>query len=127
MTALREARQAVAGLRMSPSLILLANLVVGALGLLTVPVLTHGIGATGRGITAAAGAAVAVVPIVLAFGMPLALRRRALTTESHNVVRSYRDLALLTVFPSALVSSLLVSTVFKDVEQTQRLLVAIAT
>ncbi len=97
----------------TPGLILLANLLVGFFGLLTVPIITNSVGPTGRGITASAVVLFGVVPILLAFGMPLAIRRRVIHERQDPVIRAYRDLTACTTIPAALAGILLVGSLFR--------------
>lgn len=61
----------------SPLVVVASRVVNAACGLLTAPVLARSLGTDGRGYAAAILAILTVVPIGLALGVPLAVRRRA--------------------------------------------------
>ena len=79
----------------TPAHIALANVAASAIALITAPIIARSIGAAGRGETAAALAAFALVPIVLAIGMPIELRRVWATARADSLVRSFRDVAAI--------------------------------
>ncbi|MBG6085438.1 lipopolysaccharide biosynthesis protein [Zhihengliuella flava] len=80
-----------------------AGLSVGRLGsqslsLFTAPIIAQAIGPTGRGLTAAALAAVTITGVIIGLGVPLAVRRRVVDeTQRHDAVRSARILTWCTV------------------------------
>lgn len=88
-----------------------------ALSLITAPIIAQAIGPSGRGMTAAALAAVTITGVVIGMGVPLAVRRRAVDPEQRNdAVRSARVIAWATVVPAGLVGVLLVLTLLSDLD-----------
>lgn len=96
----------------SVSLVAISRMVSIALTLMTAPIIARAIAPVGRGETATAIAAITIVPILVGFGLPLEMRRRSATQNSHSSVRAARDICIALFFPSALVSAILFYTVF---------------
>ncbi|MBT2518467.1 oligosaccharide flippase family protein [Streptomyces sp. ISL-90] len=111
--------------RDSAYLITAANFIAIALSFATAPIVARAIGPDGRGETAAALAAFAVVPVIMALGLPLELRRRAATSQSDDAVRAARDLAGAALVPSIAIAALLVSTVFAPLDSLSKILVVV--
>jgi O-antigen/teichoic acid export membrane protein len=105
----------------SPIVMLVARLGVAALGLVSAPIIAHALGPVGRGQTAATLAALYLVPILLAIGMPLEVRRRVLAAESYAPVRTARRVAIVMVVPAALFALLATSTVLSSLDDQGRL------
>ena len=97
----------------APAVMLLGRFGAMGLAFLTAPVIARSLGPEGRGFTAAAIAAGAVAPVVIALGLPLAVRRRvaALEGDIGVVVSTARGLALLAAIPCALLAWLLTTVV----------------
>lgn len=97
----------------SPSLLAFSRILASALALISAPIVARAIGPAGRGETAAAIALFHIVPVVLAFGVPLVVRRRSATTDGKQAIATARLIAILGIIPAAgaalLVSSLLLS------------------
>ncbi|MGN7970578.1 lipopolysaccharide biosynthesis protein [Microbacterium sp. 22296] len=110
----------------SPMTMLGSRLSVAALGLISAPLIAHALGPSGRGETASALAAMYLVPIVLAFGMPFEVRRRVLADGGMGAVRTARRLALLTVVPAGLLAWLAVSTLFSGFDTGAAVAVVVA-
>ena len=100
--------------RNSPIQITVANMIAFGLTFLTAPMVARAIGPTGRGETAAALAAFVIAPVLLAFGLPLEIRRRCAQRVDEPSVRSGRDLALVSLAPAVVLGWLFVSLVFRD-------------
>lgn len=110
----------------SPMTMLGTRLSVAALGLISAPIIAHALGPSGRGETASALAAMYLVPILLAFGMPFEVRRRVLADGGMGAVRTARRLALLTAVPAGLVAWLAVSTLFSGFDTGAAIAVVVA-
>lgn len=81
----------------SPSLLAFARVIAAGLALFSAPIVARAIGPAGRGETAAAIAVFHIVPVVLAFGVPIAVRRRAALPEGAQIIATARIIALLGV------------------------------
>ncbi|PPG89161.1 hypothetical protein C5C39_12460 [Rathayibacter sp. AY1F3] len=111
----------------SPITMLASRLSVAALGLVSAPLIAQALGPSGRGETAAALASMYLIPIVLALGMPLEIRRRVLAAAGDlGAVRTARRLALLTAIPAALVAWLLTSTLLSALDEAATIAVFVA-
>ncbi|QHC57217.1 lipopolysaccharide biosynthesis protein [Rathayibacter sp. VKM Ac-2760] len=110
----------------SPIAMLASRLSVAALGLVSAPIIAQSLGPSGRGETAASLAAMYLIPIVLAFGMPLEIRRRVLVAGDLGAVRTARRLALLTAVPAALVAWLVTSTFLSSLDEAATIAVFVA-
>lgn len=71
----------------SPSAITIARMLVMVLPLLTAPIVARELGPEGRGYYAACVAAITLIPVIVGFGIPLAIRRRAVRERSAALVR----------------------------------------
>lgn len=111
--------------RGSAVLIVLSNLFTSALALLSAPLIARAIGPDGRGESAAAIAAFTIVPIVIGFGLPLAIRRAAAVGDGADAIRTFRLINAALIIPSSLLGFLAGQTVFADFDGTARL-VAVA-
>jgi O-antigen/teichoic acid export membrane protein len=106
--------------RDSPFLITVANFAALGMALVTAPVVARALGPEGRGETTAALAAFAIVPIVLAVGIPLEIRWQAARGNADAAVRASRDLWLMCIPPAALIALSLDHLVFSGLEQSAR-------
>ncbi|QSE89764.1 oligosaccharide flippase family protein [Rhodococcus pseudokoreensis] len=109
----------------SPVQLVVGNLGAAALSLLSAPIVARAIGPDGRGETAAAIALFFIVPIVLAFGIPLEVRRVAATTDGKAVLRSARVFCALSVLLSVPVAVVAALTLFADLEDSARVVAAV--
>ena len=98
----------------SVSLVASSRMASMALTLLTAPIIARAIAPTGRGETATAIAAIAIVPILVGFGLPLEIRRRSATRNARASIRACRDLCIVLLLPSVLISVLLFFTIFSS-------------
>lgn len=105
----------------SPIVMLASRLAVAALGLVSAPIIAQSLGPSGRGETAASLAAMYLIPILLAFGMPHEIRRRVLEAGDLGAVRTARRLALATIVPAALVAYILTSTLLVTLDADAKL------
>lgn len=104
----------------SPSLIAIGTLLASALSIASAPIVARAIGPAGRGESAAAIAAFAILPIVLALGVPLEVRRSTASEGGSEAIRSARDLWILATVPSALIALLLDQTIFVSLGSPER-------
>ncbi len=95
-----------------PVQITIANLAAMALSLAAVPIIARGVGPAGRGETGAAVAAFTLVPVLLAAGMPLEIRRRSVVGDAGASIRAARDIAVTSFLPALLVGFLVMHYVF---------------
>lgn len=95
----------------SPSLLAFSRILASGLALVSAPIVARAIGPAGRGETAAAIALFHIVPVVLAFGVPLVVRRRSATTDGRQAIATARLIAIIGIIPAGgaalLISSLL--------------------
>ncbi|NQX10455.1 lipopolysaccharide biosynthesis protein [Microbacteriaceae bacterium VKM Ac-2855] len=105
----------------SPIAMLASRLSVAALGLVSAPLIAQSLGPSGRGETAASLAAMYLIPIVLAFGMPFETRRRVLESSDLGAVRTARRLAVLAVIPAALIAWLVTSTLLVTLDDDAKI------
>lgn len=84
-----------------------------ALGLATAPIIARTIGPEGRGLTAAAIAALALSPILIGGGLPMAVRRRAAAGSAPEVLRGARFALLALPIPGALIGVLISQFLFE--------------
>jgi O-antigen/teichoic acid export membrane protein len=104
----------------SPVLVAVGQLVASGLTLVSAPIVARAIGPEGRGLTAAAIACFVIVPVVLGFGMPLELRRRAGTPNGPAAIRTARLIALAATLPAALLGMVLATTLFGEADAATR-------
>ncbi|MGO1411495.1 MAG: lipopolysaccharide biosynthesis protein [Microbacterium sp.] len=101
----------------TPAGISIGRMTTQALSLVTAPIIAQAIGPTGRGMTAAALAAVTITGVAIGMGVPLAVRRRAVDPEQRDdAVRSARLIAWGTVVPAGLIGVVLVLTLLSDLD-----------
>lgn len=101
----------------SPAGISVGRLTTQSLSLVTAPVIAHAIGASGRGMTAAALAAVTITGVAIGLGVPLAVRRRAVDeSQRADAVRSARVIAWFTTIPAGLLGVGLCMTVLSALD-----------
>ncbi len=105
----------------TPAHISIANGIAYGLTLMTIPVIARSIGPDGRGETAAALAAFAIVPTILGLGLPLELRRRSASGIDADSVRAGRDLVLLSIIPAVGIAFLFIETIYSGVDRQLRL------
>jgi O-antigen/teichoic acid export membrane protein len=91
-------------LTLSPVMMTAGRFGALALGLATAPILARALRPQGRGVTATSLSIITIMSIVMALGIPLAVRRRisAGDCRDRDVIRTARVCAGLTVVPSAL-------------------------
>jgi O-antigen/teichoic acid export membrane protein len=105
----------------SPSLLVLGRLGASGLALVSAPIVARAIGPDGRGQTAAAIALFFLVPILLAIGIPLVVRRLSATSDGKSALRTAR-LYCLGILPiSTITSVLLGSTIFSQFDDFTRI------
>ncbi|MBI9116198.1 lipopolysaccharide biosynthesis protein [Sanguibacter suaedae] len=109
----------------SPSLLLVSRLTATVLSLGTAPIVARAIGPSGRGETAAALALFVIVPVLLAVGLPLEVRRRAATSDGQAVMRAARRIVLASTVPAALLAWAAYATVFAEFSPQARVVAAV--
>ncbi|MFR9805653.1 lipopolysaccharide biosynthesis protein [Pseudonocardia sp. RS010] len=109
----------------SPSAIAAARVASSVLNLVSAPLVARGLGAEGRGLVAAGLAALAILPIVVGFGLPLVVRRRALEEPDEALVRTARLLAAQLLVPSCIFAALFDQLLFSSQEPAARLIMAV--
>lgn len=107
-------------LRDAPVVLVAANVAAMALSVATAPLIARSLGPDGRGETAAAIAAFTLVPVLLAIGVPLELRRRAAREDVASSVRTFRVLLLVGFIPAVGVAFLLDLLIFHSFSPTAR-------
>ncbi|WP_421742079.1 lipopolysaccharide biosynthesis protein [Cellulomonas sp.] len=100
----------------SPSVMIVARVPVLLAGLVIAPLLARGLGPSQRGYVAAATAALAIAPVVLGFGVPMAIRHRSAIQEPAPFVRAGALLALFATIPAAIVGYLLWRVALPDLD-----------
>lgn len=109
--------------RDSPFLIVFANVIAMGLALLTAPIVARALGPDGRGETAAALAAFALVPIFLSIGIPLELRRLAAQSQAKPAVRAARDIWAWALIPASMAAYVLDLTIFNSLGADTRTII----
>lgn len=109
----------------SPSLLVVGRLSATALAFLTAPIVARAIGPEGRGETAAAIALFTIVPIVLAIGVPLEVRRLAAIGQGAEALRAARIFCLGALPVSIAVGVIAYLTLFASFDSSARLVAAI--
>lgn len=109
----------------SPFLLVIGRLGATALAFITAPIIARAIGPIGRGETAAALAAFAIAPILLAFGVPLEIRRLAAVGQAAESLRTGRVICLLAVPVAVALGLLGYFTLFASFDASARLVAAI--
>ncbi|MDF1706238.1 MAG: lipopolysaccharide biosynthesis protein [Aeromicrobium sp.] len=109
----------------SPALIVIGRFGVLAIGLVNAPVLARALGPEGRGDAALAYAVLYLVPILLALGVPLEVRRLGALGSGPEVLRAARRFALLTYVPAIGLGGVAFWTVFSSFPENQRLVASI--
>lgn len=99
----------------------MSRLVASALGLIGAPIVSRAIGPEGRGETAAAAALFYLIPIVLAMGVPLEVRRLAATANAAESIRGSRIISALAFFPSVGLGLASYLTIFSTFDEGARL------
>lgn len=109
----------------APSLLVVGRLGATALALLSAPIVARALGPEGRGQAAATIAIYLILPIVLASGIPLEVRRLAATNGGAAVLRAGRVLCALSAFPSMLVAATLFMSIFSKFPGNARLIASL--
>ena len=109
----------------SPSLLIVGRTGATALAFVTAPIIARSIGPVGRGETAAAIATFSILPILLAFGVPLEVRRLAAIGKGKAALRTARTLCVSVLPISAAVAWLAHSTIFASFEADTRIVATI--
>lgn len=109
----------------SPSLIAIGTLVASALSIASAPIIARAIGPAGRGESAAAIAAFAILPIVLGLGIPLEVRRSTAAEGGSEATRSARDLWILATVPSIAIALVLDQTIFVSLGPAERVTILV--
>ncbi|TDS82633.1 oligosaccharide flippase family protein [Nesterenkonia aurantiaca] len=104
----------------SPSLLAIGRLVAAALALISAPIVARAIGPDGRGETAAAIALFHIVPVVIALGVPLAVRRRAATADGQVAIGAARLLSAVSVVPACIAAAICSITLFASFDTDMR-------
>lgn len=94
-----------------PTALMLARVPVLLSGLLVAPLIARELGPEGRGLAAAATAALAVTSVVLGLGVPLAVRRAASLGGAEPVLRGARLISIALVVPAGALGLCLASLV----------------
>lgn len=105
----------------SPSLLVIGRLSATGLAFVTAPVVARTIGPAGRGETAAAIALFNIVPIVLAIGVPLEVRRQAAIGNADAALRSARILCLAALPLACAIAFVCYLTIFASFDVASRL------
>lgn len=105
----------------SPSLLVLGRTMSAVLSLATAPIVARAIGPDGRGETAAAIALFVIVPVILAMGLPLEVRRQAATTDGTVVLRTARRLVAASTLLAIPLAALAWATIFSNFEPDARI------
>lgn len=111
----------------TPLIVVASRAVNAACGLVTAPVLARSLGPEGRGYSAAILAILTVAPIVLALGVPLAVRRRASVGESQSGLIRVGILFSLSILPIAALLALgLTASLFAELSVDAKIWLGIA-
>ena len=111
----------------SPWFVAVSGLAATALSLLSAPLIARGLGPEGRGYSAAVLAAVAIAPIALGLGMPIASRFLASSMKDHRpLVRTIRLWSLITTPLSCGIATVLVFTLFRELSVVDKWQIAVA-
>lgn len=102
----------------SVSLIAISRVGATALTLLSAPIIARSIGPEGRGETATALAAFALVPIIISLGIPLEIRRASVKGDDKPIIRSARDICLVLFVPAGALSALLCYFIFASMPRS---------
>jgi O-antigen/teichoic acid export membrane protein len=110
----------------SPSLLALGRLLTSALALLSAPIVAQAIGPTGRGETAAAIAAINLLPVFLAVGVPAEVRRLAAIGQGRAAIGTSRRLALFAGAPLSIVAAFLLwGSLFSTLDPASRIIATV--
>ncbi len=105
----------------TPSLLVLGKLIAAILALISAPIVARSLGPAGRGQTAATIALYQIVPIVMALGIPLEVRRLAATTSGAQALRASRFICLVSLVPATVVALVLNLALFNDFSRDARI------
>lgn len=110
-----------------PAGISIGRLATQSLSLITAPIIAQAIGPAGRGLTAAAIAAVTIAGVTIGLGVPLAVRRRAVLVDDRaDLLHTARVFAWLTVLPSLGIGGILAMTVLAPLDPEAKLAFLVA-
>lgn len=109
----------------SPTLLVAGQAIAVAFGLITSPIVARTLGPDGRGETAAALALFLLIPIIIAYGMPLEVRRRAAMSDGKEVLRTARIMAAWSSLIAALLAVTCYATIFADFSLFSRLVASV--
>lgn len=109
----------------SVSLIAISRVGATVLTLLSAPIIARAIGPAGRGETATALAAFALVPIIISLGVPLEIRRASVKGNDGPIIRAARDICLVLFIPAGFISALLCYFIFASMPQSVLLVAAV--
>ncbi|MDC7121644.1 oligosaccharide flippase family protein [Cellulomonas fimi] len=98
----------------SPAVVVASRLPVLLSGLLVAPVIARQLGPSDRGLAAAAVAVLAIAPVVLGLGVPMAVRRAAAHGTESESLRAGRRWSMVLVLPSAGIGAALSPLVLPD-------------
>lgn len=116
----RSGKHAATVRRNSPALLVVGRLLATSLALISAPIVARAIGPEGRGETAAAIALFYIVPIVLALGVPLEVRRLAATTDGRSALRTARIYCVAAVLVSSAIALIFFFTLFGEFSSAAR-------
>ena len=108
----------------APALLLLGKLILAMLTLVSAPIVARAIGPDGRGETAAAIGVFYLLPVLIAFGLPMELRRRSATGDPSGALRTARLVCVLGFLVSGGFAALGYWTLFSGFEPTARMVAA---
>lgn len=109
----------------SPMQLVIGNLGAAALSLLSAPIVARALGPVGRGETAAAIALFFIVPVVLAFGVPLEVRRLAAESDGKAALRSARMFCAAGILLSVPLAAASYVTIFAGFDHEARIVAAL--
>nr|WP_281067950.1 oligosaccharide flippase family protein [Arthrobacter stackebrandtii] len=98
----------------SPSLMTFSRLCAMGLSLASAPIIARSLGPSGRGLTAAALAALIIVPLIISFGYPMAVRRHVARHGVSGILNRSRLLLLVLILPSWAIGLVLSKSVLAD-------------
>lgn len=105
-------------------MIFVARLFTLLLAFATAPIVARAVGPDGRGLATSGLAVMAIVPVVLAWGVPFAVRRSEAFGRGDSALRSARLLAAAAVVPAAIIGWITTVVVLPDLDDLSRLCLA---
>lgn len=109
-----------------PAQVAASGLLAPLISLVTAPVIARLLGPEGRGETVAAIVLTSLVSILLAFGVPLELRRLAAMNEVSASLRTARRMIAIAVIPSSALGAFFGFTVFASLDAGSKVLAVVA-